>query len=272
MSARRDRDDLDRELHRLAASIETSPPADYPERVRRALAGARPHTADAPRRVRPGALRRVAVAAVAAVAIAVALAVPASRSAIASWFGFSGIEISRESPRATPSAQETTPAPFGAGTPVSLAQAQRAMGRSLRLPAELRSPDDVLLMRDQGAVVVTTAYRSAFGLPRTSQTGYALVVTEIGFAGEPLLEKILQSGASAVAVTVAGRHPGVFIAGPQSILSLDATRGGPRNPTVHEVAPRTSANTVIWNDGVVTYRVEGDFQQAGALRIADLFG
>jgi hypothetical protein len=274
MSADRDRDRLDGELRRLAASIETPTPTDYPERVRRALAAAAPSPAPRARRsLRRGALRRVAVAATAVVAlVAVALAVPTSRHALASWFGFPGIEISRGHGQPPPPPRSTvSPSLVGAGTRVSLFTAQRAMGRSLRLPAALASPTNVLLDRDNRAVVVTIAYRSAFGLRPTPHTGYALVVTEIGFAGQPLFEKILQPGASASAVTVAGAHPGAFIAGPQAILSLDPSRTDNGQPTLHAIAPRTSANTLIWNDGTVTFRIEGDFRQQEALGIADRF-
>jgi hypothetical protein len=72
-------------------------------------------------------------------------------------------------------------------------------------------------------------------------------------------------------VTVAGRDPGAFIAGPQSILSLDASRIRHGQPTLHDIAPRTSANTLIWNDGAVTYRIEGDFHRQEAVEIADMF-
>jgi hypothetical protein len=273
MRAPRDRDDLDRALRRLAGALETPTPEDYPERVRRVLAAGRPPSeVRAPRRATAGALRRIAIAAGAVVLLAlVTLAVPAGRHAIASWFGFPGIEISQGDGRTASQSRPTTPAPYGVGTPVSLAAARQAMGRSLRLPAPLPAPSEVLLSRDDGAVVVTIAYRAAFGLAPTDSTGYALVVTEIGFAGEPLFQKILQPGASASAVTVAGRDPGAFIAGPQSILSLDASRLRHGQPTLHDIAPRASADTLIWNDGAVTYRIEGDFHRQEAVEIADVF-
>jgi hypothetical protein len=40
---------------------------------------------------------------------------------------------------------------------------------------------------------------------------------------------------------------------------------------VHEVAPRTSANTLIWAVGPVTYRLEADFSRGVALGLARSF-
>jgi hypothetical protein len=268
MTSPRNRHDLEDRLRGLAASIETPTATDYPDRVRRALAAG---PSARPRRALRPAVRRLAIAAVAVVAIVVALVVPASRSAIASWFGFAGIEIHHGSAPATTSAGPAPTPPFGAGDPVSLATAERAMGRSLRLPSSLGRPDDVLLTRDQGAVVVTAGYRSAFGLPPTRDTGYALLVTEIGNAGDPLFQKILDTDAKALAVTVAGRHPGVYIAGPQWIITLERTPDAQGESSVHEVDPRTSANTLIWSDGRITYRIEGEFSQHTALGVASRF-
>ena len=81
------------------------------------------------------------------------------------------------------------------------------------------------------------------------------------------LEKILFTNAHAVQVTI-GDRLGVFVSGPQEIVNLDDRRTRHGESVVHEIAPRSSANTLIWADGPVTYRLEGDFTRAEALAIA----
>ena len=161
-----------------------------------------------------------------------------------------------------------TPAPLAAGSRVTLDQAQRATADRVRIPADLGPPDGVFLRRDGAAVIVTIAYRTASTLPATSDTGYALLVTEIFDAGEPVLQKILEESATATAVQVNGRS-GVFVAGPQRVVMLDHSRPNHGLPTLHEVSARASANTLIWGDGATTYRLEGDFTQPVALTLSE---
>jgi hypothetical protein len=269
MTDRRSYEKLENDLRALAGTL-VLPPPDYAERVLRQLAEpageARPGGVRRPVMRRSTTLRRF-VTAVAAVLVAavVTLAVPASRHAVASWFGFAGIDI-RVAPTESTSAP-ITPAPLAAGTRVTLDQAQRASSHRLRLPASLPAPDQVFLRRDGAALIVTVAYRSASTLKPTPDTGFALIVTEIFDAGDPVIEKLLHSGALATAVLVSGRS-GVFIEGPQEIITLDHSRMSNGSPVAHEVAARASANTLIWGNGTTTYRLEGDFTQPVALGLA----
>jgi hypothetical protein len=125
----------------------------------------------------------------------------------------------------------------------------------------LPAPTDIYLYEDRAAVVATLAYRRVPGLRPTPDTGYALILTEIFDAGHPFIEKILHSGATADAVSVAG-HRGVFIAGPQEVLmEHDGDLTSP-------VLPRSSANTLIWG-GAVTFRLEADAGRRAALRLGE---
>jgi hypothetical protein len=138
------------------------------------------------------------------------------------------------------------------------------MAGHLKLPAGLPAPARIYLRRDQAAVVVTLAYLAAPHLRPTADTGYAVILTEIAHAGRPVFAKMLAPGARAVYVTVTG-HRGVFIDGPQQIITFANIHG---RPEVHEVAARASANTIIWTDGTTTYRLEGDFRQHAAIALA----
>ncbi len=266
---RRSKADVERELRDLARALNIPAP-DYSERVRRALATQEPTPVT--RRTPGGTLspraRRILTAAVVLlIAAAVSIAVPDSRRALASWFGFAGIEIRHAPIRSSPPPTAGLPVPLHAGAKVTLAEARAAMARHLKLPGALPTPTDVYLRRDRAAVLVTLAYRAGPHLHATADTGYALILTEIANAGHPLFEKILGSGTSAVAVTVA-RDPGVFIKGPQEIITIDTSRTSRGQPAVHEVAARASADTIIWSDGSITYRLEGDFSQYAAVALA----
>ena len=271
---RRSRNDLEEALRALAPTIEVPPPPDYAERVTRQLADEANRSRSRSRISRSWIaashrMRRfVVAAALVLIAMAVTVAVPGTRHALASWLGFTGIEIRTAPSRA--STAPVTPAPLAAGPQVTLQQAQRAATNRIALPANLQPPDRTFLRRDGAALVVTLAYRRASTLKPTPDTGYALIVTEIFDAGDPVLEKLLHTGATTTSVQVHGRH-GVFIEGPQEIINLDHSRTNHGMDVVHEVAPRASANTLIWSDSDGTYRLEGDFTRQAALDLADRF-
>jgi hypothetical protein len=264
------RADTEQRLRDLARAFDTPAP-DYSRRVLRALATHDERAAPAirlARRFLQSRSRRILIAAVALLAAAaIVIAVPGSRRALAQWLGFAGISIrhTQQHPASPPASGR--PAELYAGATVTLAEARAAMARHLRLPAGLPAPAVVYLRRDGAAVVVTLAYSAAPHLRPTADTGYALILTEIARAGRPLFAKILAIGANSVAVTVVG-HRGVFIDGPQQIITLDNTRLHQGQPEVHEVAARASANTIIWTDGATTYRLEGDFGQHAAIALA----
>lgn len=268
---RRSKAEIERELRDLARALDTPAP-DYSKPVLRALAAhgqePAPVTRGTPGRTLSPWARRILIAAVVfLIAIAVAIAVPGSRRALASWFGFAGIEIRHAPIRTSPPPAGGLPVPLHAGAKVTLADARAAMEGQLKLPAALPTPTDVYLRRDRAAVVVTLAYRTAPHLRPTTDTGYALILTEIANAGHPLFEKILGTNASAAVVTVA-RDPGVFINGPQEIITVDPARPSRGQPALHEVAARSSANTIIWSHGPITYRLEGDFSRLTAVALA----
>jgi len=267
----RSKADIERELRDLARALDTPAP-DYSDRVLRALAARGQEPAPVTRRVpgrilSPRARRILIAAAVVVIAIAVTIAVPGSRRALASWFGFAGIEIRHAPIRTSPPPAGGLPVPLHAGAKVTLADARAAMEGQLKLPAALPAPTDVYLRRDRAAVVVTLAYRTAPHLHPTADTGYALILTEIANAGHPLLEKIVGTNANAAVVTVA-REPGVFIDGPQEIITIDPSRPIQGQPALHEVAARSSANTIIWSHGSTTYRLEGGFSRRAAVALA----
>lgn len=260
---------LDDALRQLAAAIDVPPAPDYAERVIAHLERQTTPRSRIPGLAGVSGVRRLLLAAaVVLVTTSVLVAVPGTRHALASWFGFSGIKIHSEpGPSIT---LPTTPAPLAAGRPVTMTEARHAAANRIALPRHLPAPAQVYLRRDGKALIVTFAYRTAPVLKPTPETGYALVVTEIFDSGYPVLEKILHTGAAAEPVRIHG-NAGVFIDGPQEIINIDNSPTSQGSGVVHEVPPRASANTLIWNDSAATYRIEGTFTRTTAVSLATTF-
>lgn len=262
--------EIENALRQLTATIDIPSAPDYAERIVGQLERQTTVRSHAPRfRGVRGVRRALLAAAIVLITAGVLAAVPDTRHAIASWFDFSGIKIHTEPGRSTV-APPTTPAPLAAGRQLTLSEAQDAATNRIALPAQLPAPTRVYIHRDGSALVITLAYRRTPSLKPTPETGYALVVTEIFDAGQPIFEKLLLMGAHAEPVQIRG-EAGVFIRGPQEIINLDQTRTGQGAGIVHDVPPRASANTLIWSDHTATYRIEGAFARDAAVSLASSF-
>jgi hypothetical protein len=253
---------LETALRQLADSIEIPPTPDYAARVVEQLTTGRRRRLSVVRTSRRTLLAAAAAVLLAAGAVA---AIPATRHTLASWFGFSGIEI-RSAPTRSTFPPPTEPVPLAAGQVVTLGRARQAV-RPHHLVLPRLQPTDVYLLRDGAAVVVTIGYRAAPPLTPTIDTGYALIITEIFDAGRPLFTKLLYPGSHATSVHVGG-HRAVFINGPQQLMTIKRSASAPGQVIEHEVDARASANTLIWSDGNATYRLEGNFTRHQALMLA----
>jgi hypothetical protein len=182
--------------------------------------------------------RSAAIAlAVLVVAVGAVLAVPPARTAIFDWLGLRGVTIVRvdELP-ATP--------PVGSldlGRRVTPAEA----------PTWALFPDDQpdSVYMDGGVVNLL------WGTPGDVR----LLLTE--FRGEALIQKLIEGGAEVERVTVNGR-PGVWL-DQQHVVFIRDPRGRLRDDE-----GRLAGKTLLWVDGGVTLRLEGDLSKAHALRIA----
>jgi hypothetical protein len=203
-----------------------------------------------------------AVLVVIALVLAGVIADPSARRAIAGWFSFDGISIKRGS--LAPSSHKpanSLGSDLGLGQSVSLSQARQSAGFQIGLPSALGTPAAIYEHRSEGAVVISVIYRPSRNVPVSQYSGVGLILTEIRSDGQVLLQKILGAGAGTSAVDVHGA-PGVFISGPQEVLVLDPEQ------RVLETPARLSANTVIWQVGSVTYRLEVQLNKAHALALA----
>jgi len=201
------------------------------------------------RRLRPGLVPRLVAAVVALLlALGVVMAVsPTVRAAVFDFLRIGGVEIHYEPPPVEP----TTDDPAAPGErDVTLDQARAAVPFDVRVPALLGDPDKVRLLSDVDGAP-----------PRAVSLHYSDArVDEFPGRVSPLFEKFTRQP-DVVRTDVDGA-PAVWIPRPHPVLYVDV------HGDIQEEAARLAAKTLIWEANGMTYRVEGDFTQQQAERIA----
>jgi hypothetical protein len=198
-------------------------------------------------------VRRVALA-VAVLALALlgaTLAIPDARSALlrALHIGGARVELVDE----LPDVPAGTGLEAALGEPVSLDDARRDAGFDLRETDE--APDRVYL-GERGTVWFL------YGAPE----GVRLLVAQTPrhAIDEPLLFKKLTAQGTSVERVRVNNSPGVYLGGALHYLFLIDEFGEPV-----EDSARLARNVLLWDEGGVAYRLEGDFTRDQALELAD---
>ncbi|HVD45893.1 MAG TPA: hypothetical protein VNG70_01290 [Candidatus Limnocylindria bacterium] len=232
---------------------------------------ATPNLAPAIRRrilARPWFESRWAIAAaVAILALAALLVYPPTREAIAHWFNLR-TRITQVTVLPTP-----TPLPpgpigqrLGLGDSSTLPAARATVHWQVLLPSSLGNPDEVYVgLPPVGPAGgdVTLVYAARPGIPASSPTGAAVLVTEVqGNLTSDSFGKTLGDGATIDQVTVAG-HPGYWIAGTPHVFYFIDAAGKVRYETL-----RLATNTILIDEGGTIVRIEGDLTKSQALSIA----
>lgn len=236
---------LERELERLARAVAYPPAPSLASAVRRRLAETperepRPWALPAGRRARAG----LALAAVvAALAVSLGLWAP-GREAVADFFDRIRIFQTEESPAGLPGDI--------VGTPVSLTEAEERLGFALRQPSY---PEGVRLQRTllqefPGFRGVVLFYE------HEGEPGFALFETQGG------LGKGLPSGAEAEPVAGLGNQA-FWLQGLRIVEYYDE-----QGQTIVESRRATDTNTLVWDEGGLLLRVEGDLTLDLALCVA----
>jgi hypothetical protein len=203
-------------------------------------------------------------------ALAVTMAVsPAARSAILELLGLKGARIERREPTAPPPPATRAPlgADLGLGTPRTLARARDEAGYPLLVPARepLGAPDAVYVteLPYTGGVAVSLVYGSRPGIPRSRQTGAALLFQQFpASVDRNVIGKATGAGARVEPVQVDGER-GYFISGaPHGFAYL----GEDGNAGFQE--QRLAGNTLLLEHGDLLLRVEGEVSRAEAVAIA----
>ena len=189
---------------------------------------------------------------------AAALINPTTRDAIAHFFHVRGVIVSRVSP--LPSLSPATPLNLGRRT--TMADAQSRVSFTIAVPADLGAPDAVYVDSGVPGGVVALAYAPRPGIPLVKQTGLGLLITE--FRGDLLpgfLTKEVGPSTTIQETSVNG-DPGWWVAGEPHTVFVKVSG------TDYQVQLRMAANTLIWEHGGVTYRIESGLSRADAFRIA----
>ncbi|MEA2434687.1 MAG: hypothetical protein QOG54_2144 [Actinomycetota bacterium] len=259
MSARRD-DDLERALVELGRSIDLPAEPDLAPRVIAQIrSGVRPETTRAPIFARRGFVYATAVT----VALATALLVfsPSTRHAVADFLGIGGVRV-----------EYTNEPPPGIamdlhlGDRVSLDEAGARVDFGLRVPEVLGPPPEIYVQKETPTVFVSMIWPATQDLPRATSTGVGALLTQFrSHVEQDFIKKLTQTKVEVIQVTAEGVE-GYWVEGPHSFMLLDA-QGRPQ-----EDSARLSGNTLIWEKNGVTYRLEGDFDRATAIRIANSMG
>jgi len=190
---------------------------------------------------------------------AAAVANPATRNAIAHFFHVGGVIVNRQ-PSPLPSFSPVTPLDLGRRT--TRDDAQSKVSFTIEVPAELGTPDAVYVVSGIPGGEVSLAYTPRPGIPLVRETGLGVLVTE--FRGDLIpgfITKSLGEGTTAQEVSVNG-DPGWWIAGQPHMIYVDVA--GQSQP----LTLRMASNTLIWEHGGVTYRIESDLSKADAFRLA----
>jgi hypothetical protein len=269
--------DLERALADLAAALEFPPTPDLAAAVTARLgeasaaAPAPPSPAARARRWLAGLAgwRRLAAAGLAVVLLAAAVLVasPGTREAVARRLGLRGIGVELGGP--PPPTVTTTPGgrlELGLGDRVTLEEARRRVDWPVLVPAAagLGQPDAVYVNEAvPSGGRVDLVYRARPGLPPSPFTDVGLLITE--FQGQPTPEFLKKVTAMGVVEQVAvGGEPGYWFSGEPHFFTYRDAAG-----TLREEQTRLAGNTLIWQRGDLTLRLEGELPKEEAIRIAE---
>jgi hypothetical protein len=152
------------------------------------------------------------------------------------------------------------------GSPVSLDEARRGVLFPLQLPTDplLGAPDQAYLQQTHIGRAVTLAWGPRAGLP-AGVTGVAALLTEFdGFVNPDQFQKVIGPGTTVTPVSISGTT-GYWLHGAAHFFVSPTATGG----NWDEQRVRLAGDTLLWNVGSVTYRLEAPVAQDVAIRIAE---
>jgi hypothetical protein len=213
--------------------------------------------------------RRLALAGLAAVLLAAAVLVvsPGTREAVARRLGLRGIDIRLGGERPTPTVT-TRPGErleLGLGERVTLEEARRRVAFPVLVPtaAGFQRPDAVYVNRQPQGGRVDLVFRARPGLPASPYTDAGLLVTQFQGTLTPDFIKKVVAGGLVEEVQVAGQ-PGYWFSGEPHFFTYRDRSG-----EITDESTRLAGNTLVWQAGAQTLRLEGQLPKQEALRIAE---
>ncbi len=247
--------ELERVLHELARELAYPPTPSVAAAVEQQVRAERP--------IRPLWKRRLAVALAVALLLppAAVAAIPSIRHAVLELLGIRGVQIVR-TPRIRPLPRAGQ---LDLGRPITLTRAAGMLRFRAVAPhiAEIGAPDEAYYRPLPAGGALSLVYRARPGTPRSPYTHRGLLLTEFLGTDAPLFaRKFVGPGTSVEPVRVNGQA-GVWLSGrPHEFGYLDQ-HGQARTETL-----RLAGNTLLWERGRVTVRLEGAISRTAALRIA----
>jgi len=211
---------------------------------------------------------RIALAAAVAIALAIGAlaAIPSTRDAIAGFFHLKGLIIQRVPTNPTPTAsrsQSSIGERLALGKQVTLDVARALLSYQIVIPQGLGAPDLVYVLSPPATKAVALVYLPRPTLPESAQTGVGALVIEFpGQVEADLFAKMLGPDATVENVTV-NNNPGYWISGaPHGFFFIDS-QGVSRVDTF-----RLAGNTLLWDQGLLTIRIEARLSKTEVLRLA----
>ena len=193
---------------------------------------------------------------------------PTVRSAVASFFGLDDIEVVRvETPPTVPPSSKV-PAGFEvvAGA-ITLAEARSTAEFSIRIPSYpegLREPSAVYLQDLQPGQQVVLVYESQPGLGRQPTDESDMLFTVFQFETVGIFRKVVYPETLVEELTVGGARA-LWFEGTSHILQYRDAQGNHRI----EFERTVEGNTLAWEVGDVTYRLETSLPKEEAVKIAE---
>ena len=259
MTDRMDDRDLERALNDIGARLD-GPKRDLWPAVRTRIAG---------RHAQPWwsrlALDRRTLAPIAAtlavILVAAILLTPDLAARAAEVLSLPGAQIFKTRETPTPRASPRATPTFAGQRVTTVADAGRVAGFQVRAPAALGAPDEIFV--ETAPVRVTLVYRSRPGIPVSPLAGVSALIVEFrGRVDQTVLGKSAGPDTRVEAIPLDGR-PAYWLSGqPHQFFFFDA------NGNFQQESLRLAGNTLLWEEGGVTYRLEADVSKEEAVRIA----
>lgn len=205
----------------------------------------------------------VVVALILIAALAAALT-PGARSAVASFFGLTHIEVERTDATPPPATDERTGQPAIAGR-TTLSEAQVFAGFPVSVPtypADLGSPDEVYfqdLAPGQQVVLVYLGDADRNGLDEETPLIALFQFKTAGFFRKTI------SSATLIEETTVGSVKALWLEGTSHELQYLDPDGAVRT----EFERTVEGNTLAWELGDITYRLETSLSKVDAIKIAE---
>jgi hypothetical protein len=260
--ARLSDDELVAALQDLGAAIDYPESADQVPAVRARLTEKRPWPAS--RWKQPRWQLAAAVVALVVAFTAILAASPAARHAVAGWLGLRGVEIEYGGSRIPPTSAAAGSG-LALGEQTSLAEAKRrASFPVLLLPERFGPPDEAYHSASPPGGRITLLYRATPELPEASITGAGLLLTQFrAQVDQAFARKVVGAGARVEEVAVAGGRGYWFEGAPHRLVFAD------ENGQFFEDRSRLAGNTLVWERGDVTLRLESALSRDASIELAE---